>query len=571
MKRIGKLAWLAISSMAMASCSLLDVEPTVIMKDTYYNTEQEALYGLAGVYGVMNNEDFYGSNYSIICSLNDDLSYCRSATATYQIQLLEHSAGSVEIYNLWVAIYKGIKNANAFMNAMQDSDLEVAQSYYQEARFMRAYYHFLLAQCWGDVPLLDFENTNAQQLQIAQTPQYDVLKWVISEMDACLNELSEDLSIAPSRVTRTTAQGILARVCLFTAGATVDRGTDSADEYYKLAMDYSKKVIDSHLHQLNPDYSDIFIKMISDQYDTEYRESMWEVEFKGNREDANHWTNDRIGELNGLQSSPSGNYDKGNCNYAYALYNASLYLWDLYWQTDRTDDENALPRITDARQNWNIPPYNYAGSTLVGPYGGSEEGKTTCTAGIDKTPYVYSGVSTTDDPTVGGGMRNCGKFRRETIYEGVRSSPSLYTQINFPILRYADVLLMYAEAYNEYYKAPTEEIYNYVKQVRDRAKIKTRPFSEYTSYEAFQSLVRNERARELCFEAIRKYDLVRWGILVEQMRKYAEWTLDLRWSATGNTAAYAARLASIQERHIVLPIPSIELGVNPNLKQHPLW
>ena len=88
MKRIGKLAWLALSSMAMASCSLLDVEPTVIMKDTYYNTEQEALYGLAGVYGVMNNEDFYGSNYSIICSLNDDLSYCRSATATYQIQIL---------------------------------------------------------------------------------------------------------------------------------------------------------------------------------------------------------------------------------------------------------------------------------------------------------------------------------------------------------------------------------------------------------------------------------------------------------------------------------------------------
>ena len=220
---------------------------------------------------------------------------------------MEYSAGSIEIYNLWVAIYKGIKNANAFMNAMQDSDLESAQSYYYEARFMRAYYHFLLAQCWGDVPLLDFENTNAQQLQIAKTPQYEVLKWVISEMDACLNELSEDLSIAPSRVTRTTAQGILARVCLFTAGATVDRGTDSADEYYRLAMDYSKKVIDSHLHQLNPDYSDIFIKMISDQYDTEYRESMWAVEFKGNREDANHWTNGRIGELNGLQSSPSGN------------------------------------------------------------------------------------------------------------------------------------------------------------------------------------------------------------------------------------------------------------------------
>jgi len=298
MKRIGKIAVLAATTLAAASCSLLDVEPTVIMKDTYYNTEQEVLHGLAGVYGVMNNEDFYGSNYSIICSLNDDLSYCRASSATYQIDFLEHGAGSIEVYNLWTAIYKGVKNANAFMNAMRDSDLDPDGFYYHEGRFMRAYYHFLLAQCWGDVPLLDFENTSAQKLHIAKTPQYDVLKWVIGEMDACLDYLPEALDNAPSRVTRTTAEGILARVCLFTAGATVDRGADSADDYYKKAMDYSWAVIDSGLHDLNPDYSDVFIRMISDKYDTQYRESMWEVEFKGNREDANNWTNGRIGELN---------------------------------------------------------------------------------------------------------------------------------------------------------------------------------------------------------------------------------------------------------------------------------
>ena len=133
--------------------------------------------------------------------------------------------------------------------------------------------------------------------------------------------------------------------------------------------------------------------MISDKYDTQYRESMWEVEFKGNREDANNWTNGRIGELNGLQSSPSGNYDQCKCNYSYARYNGSLYLWDLYWQTDRTDDEQAQKTISDVRQNWNMPPYNYAGSTVVGPYDDPDGGKTSCTAGIDKTPYVYSGVA----------------------------------------------------------------------------------------------------------------------------------------------------------------------------------
>ena len=208
----------------------------------------------------------------------------------------------------------------------------------------------------------------------------------------------------------------------------------------------------------------------------------------------------------------------------------------------------------------------------MGPYDDAGSGKTTCAAGIDKTPYVFSGIPTSTDPTVGGGMRNCGKFRRETVYEGVRSSPSLYNQINFPLLRYSDVLLMYAEAYNEYHKAPSEDAYDMVEKVRTRAGIQTRPYSEYASYEAFREFVRNERARELCFEAIRKYDLIRWGIFVEQMKKYAVWTQDVRWAATGSTAAYAARLAAaVRERHVVLPVPSIEIGVNPNLKQNPLW
>lgn len=555
----------------LASCSLLDVKPEVIMKDTYYNSEQEVIYGLAGVYGVMNNEDFYGATYSITCSSNDDLMYYRGSTPTYQIDLLEHSPGSIEIYNLWCALYKGIKNANAFMDAVEDSGFDPDDIYWNEARFMRAWYHFLLAQCWGDVPLLDFENTNSQHLNIAKTSQYEVLKWVIAEMEASLPFIPKSLDNAPSRVTYTTVEGIIARVCLFTAGASVDRKGDSPEQYWKKAMDYSKDVIDSRLHRLNDSYPAIFINMISDKYDTEYHESMWEADFIGNREDANHYSNGRIGELNGLQSSPGGNYDQCLCNFSYAFYNASLYLWDLYWQTDRTDDENALKTITDERQNWNIPPYNYAGSTTIGPYGDNPEGKNTCTAGIDKTPYVYNKVSTTDDPTVGGGMRNCGKFRRETIYEGTRSSPSLYNQINFPILRYSDVMLMYAEAYNEYHRAPSQEVYDIVAEIRTRAKVKTRPYSEYDDYDSFRQFVINERGRELCFEALRKYDLIRWGIYVSQLKKYAEWTQDARWSGTGNTAAHALRLASVQERHVVLPIPSIEIGVNPNLVQNPLW
>ena len=189
---------------------------------------------------------------------------------------------------------------------------------------------------------------------------------------------------------------------------------------------------------------------------------------------------------------------------------------------------------------------------------------------MDKTPYVYNSVSTTDDPTAAQGIRNCGKFRREVIYEGVKSAKNLYTTINYPLLRYADVLLMYAEASNEVSAAPDESAYAALKLVRDRAGIATAPHSDYDK-DSFRSLVRNERGRELCFESLRKWDLIRWGIFVRAMHEYAEWTDDERWSKN-NKATYAAQLgAAVGERHILLPLPSIELGVNSPLKQNPLW
>ena len=69
-----KIYILAASLTAFASCSFLDVEPTV-MTGTTYASEEEALYGLAGVYGVINNEAFYGNYYSQMLSNVDDLCY----------------------------------------------------------------------------------------------------------------------------------------------------------------------------------------------------------------------------------------------------------------------------------------------------------------------------------------------------------------------------------------------------------------------------------------------------------------------------------------------------------------
>ena len=551
---------------SLFSCSFFDVEPQVICSDTFYNSEAEVKYGLAGVYGAISKEQFYGNFYSLMYANVDDLCYFNRDISTNYLQYCRHNASTSQVYDIWTAIYQGVNNANAFMEAVVNTEYDKEGRYFNEARFLRAYYHFLLAQSFGDVPLRTKAVKTPDEVMSPATPQYDILTWAAAEMEACLPLASEEVTEQPSRVTKTTMQGILARVYLFLAGESVKGGDKT--EFLTKARDYAKAVIDSGKHDLNPDYSRVFINMIEDEYDTEYHESMWEAEFLGDRSSAENWSNGRIGDLLGLQSgdSASSKYTEFNCNYAYGQYDGSLKLWDLYWQTDRTADENALPTITDKRQEWNLPPYNYAGNAQQPPYG-ETTGK--AVAGINKTPYIYNNVSTSNDPTAAPAIRNCGKFRREIQYEGVKTSKLLYTTINYPILRYSDVLLMYAEASNEL-SGPTQETYDCVVKVRTRAGVATLPIGSYDK-DSFRELVRNERGRELCFESIRRFDLIRWGIYVKEMNKYTEWAADERWSKSAKASRAANMGGYIKPMHVLLPIPAIELGVNKELVQNELW
>lgn len=570
MKKILNTILIATGIFAATSCGFFDVEPQVICSDTFYNTEKEVQYGLAGVYGVMSNEALYGNYYSQMCSNIDDLSYFNRDIGSNYLQYNRHDAGTSQIYDIWVELYQGIRNANAFMEAVVLTEFDKAGKYFNEARFLRAYYHFLLAQAWGDVPLRKAAVTTHDKVMIANTPQHDVLKWVVSEMEECISLADVSLENSPSRVTQTTIQGILARVYLFMAGKSVDGVTDEdRATYFAKAKGFAFDVIDSKLHKLNPDYSQIFKNMIKDEYDTQYRESMWEVDFLGDRSSAENWSNGRIGDVIGLQSGGNAtNYSEFKCNYAYGQYDGSLKLWDLYWRTDRTDEENELPTVTDVRQEWNMPPYNYAGSTNQPPYGsGLTSGESL--AGVDKTPYVYNNASTNTDPLAAPAIRNCGKYRREVEFEGVKDAKRLYTTINYPLLRYSDVLLMYAEASNEI-SGVTTEAYDYVAAVRTRAGVATRDMEDYDK-DSFRELIRNERGRELCFESLRKYDLIRWGVYVQEMNNYKNWAADERWVKNAKSDRAKNMGSFVKPMHVFLPIPSIELGVNDLLVQNPLW
>lgn len=272
---------------------------------------------------------------------------------------------------------------------------------------------------------------------------------------------------------------------------------------------------------MNPDVYTMWKAMASDTYDTEYNESIWEAEFIGTRDDGSY-TAGRIGNV-------IGNIQKGTANpgngYAYGFYAPTLILWDLFDEKDKRRDLSIAPYQINAKE--------------------------------EKVEWTAKQIV----------QRSCGKFRRE--WESAATKHKNYTPENYPLLRYADVLLMLAEAENEANQGPTTSAYEAINEVRERAGID--PLKNL-SYSDFQQAVRDERARELCFESLRKYDLVRWGIYEKAIHDdLGAATKDSRWATGTNFIGAATYAQRTSEKHQFLPIPTKELGVNTKLKQNKYW
>lgn len=559
---------------AVSSCSFLEREPNVVVAETYYNNEEDAVNALNAVYGVLNCREIYGEYYSMCFSLNDDLSY-RYGNSSNDEDNYTHNASNPRIYEMWYTFYQGINVANNFLEAMEVyPDFDNDGTKRAQARFLRAFYHYLLAQTWGDVPLVEESCKSYKQTLVAKTPQKDVLAWSIEEMQKALEAYPYDVEGAPARLSGDAMRGIIARASLFAAGVTVNFSDEQKYSYLVLADRMCQEIISSGRHTLNPDYTDIFKRMIGNVYDTDYRDSIWEVDFYGDRAEQGY-TNGFIGCNNGLYSSTNETLSDEDyvCNFAYGRYCNSMLLWDMYMTDDRTKDEKGLSYVTDLRQEWNVPPYNYIGRSatqkpLCYPYGGNPNDLRELRGCIDKTPYVIGQQTTNSNPLVHPAGRYFGTFRREVQYEGVHGH-TVATAINYPLLRYSDVLLMYAETQNELNGGPTRAGYDAVKLVRDRAGIGTNDLSSYNK-DTFLAFLQNERGRELPFESLRKYDLIRWGIFLKRMQASGDTTNDLRWDSY--RASFVSTITrNVRQKHIVLPIPSIELGVNKLLKQNPMW
>ncbi|MCG9793083.1 RagB/SusD family nutrient uptake outer membrane protein [Flavobacterium algicola] len=430
---------IALSSiLSFNSCSdFLDTEPTSITLETYFNNEFELNTFLNGVYDPMNSTNFYSSNYQMIMAQSTDESYNRSGVTGSTVGTYTALPSNTDLSNFWNTLYVGINRANTLLeniDKVPDLTPERKNIFLGETRFLRAYYLFIATQCFGDVPLRTNSVTTPADTHIAFTTQKEVYDFVIAEMTAAEQLLSKQTptTIVPyqsGRVTNTTVQGILARACLYAAGNPIND-----TKRYAEAKTWAQKVITSGFHKLNPNYEQVFINHSQDLYDVANKESMWEVEFHADpsNSDLREGMNANamlVPQYNGITPSMG----KGLCQ---VLGTAILYRsYQSYYNSIVSTDLSP-----DKRRDINLAPWSYTGGNA-----------TTDAIKRDVAWNAWWG-------------RWPGKWKRENELIAFNNQSSQ----NWPIIRYADVMLMYAEADNEV-NGPTVESINLVNQIRSRA------------------------------------------------------------------------------------------------------
>ena len=511
-----KLKYILMTGLALSaltSCNdYLDVDaPSKYTNEYVYGSETEINRALNGVYAQLLNGNTYGNAYLTTFCMNSDVDFSANATeaaTSTGYRRFDCTSDGSDIKKTWDAAYQGVEYANNFIYNLQNSSLynlknsDLTQMM-GEAKVIRAIFYNDLVDLWGDVPFT-FEPTSQKKDYV--TPVADreeIRKQLIADLEAIAPYMkySSDLSNTVERVSKEACWTMIARLALSAGGYSLhpdkqnvaNHGlmTRPADyqSYYKKAQQYCDSVIASGTHALSKSYEDVFVD---------------ECNFIVNGGD------DPIFEIPFTKiTSGSIGYQQGPSSALYEGYTSGKNVWG---ETKGGARLEAFYR------------YSFDGNDLRRDY----------LNGLwyylyDGTPTIRADYTTHNN-----------KWSKLWATAGTFASNSTdNTGINYPYLRYTDVLLMKSEVDNELNNGPTDAAKACLVKVRNRAfpdSVKAKKVTAYVdsvsaSKESFLNAVLNERKWEFAGENMRWKDLVR-------NNKYAEvlYYTFLRYYSVGQNA-----------------------------------
>ncbi|MFD1140675.1 RagB/SusD family nutrient uptake outer membrane protein [Larkinella insperata] len=505
-KKLSKVALVGAVLLGPSSCSdfLEEQAPSNLTSDIFYTIPDHAEAALASVYASLrfigDGANIFSNNWQLLEAMTGT-----STTETAQnsdlnnLYSLSHDGNTIHVVNYWNGLYRVIAQVNQLLERVPGITMPDAQKtkILGEARFLRAWAYFTAVRLWGDVPLVTKPQTiESADFKPSRASQEEIYNLIVEDLKAAESAGLAWMDVS-GRVNQAAVKTQLAKVYLTMAGFPLSKGAS----HYKLAADKAWEVV--QYANANPSSINLF---------STYEEVHSET------------TENRLEHLFMLQ------------------YNAIVA-------------SNPMDNFYG-----NFKPINYNGPTGTGSsvptksfYDSFEQGdlRAKDQEGYFYTTYFTNGTGARFELGAPYVFKHFNRIANGTF--GVAGTR--LNNLNVPQIRYAETLLIYAEAQNEV-GGPTQAAYDAMKRIRDRAKLTTPALGTYNQA-SFREAVWRERWHELCYEQLTWFDMVR-------LRKvYNEKTNGFD-NFVGHVNLNTNK--TLEAKHLLLPLPRQEMLNNPNLR-----
>ena len=553
MKKIFSILCVAVLA---AGCNFLDFDESSsdYSREDMYLTYSNIQKMLTNIYGYMPNKDIADVGSALRDCGSDDAEYADPESSVQRFTNGNWSALNT-VDDKWSSMYSGIRSANEFLESIETVDLSMYKydnkyqrwlehlAYYPyQAKVLRAYFFFELARRYGDIPMPLTMLTAEEANEIEKTPFDEVINFIVSECTESAAKLPDTyvglLDDEIGRVTRGFALAVKAKALLYAASPLHNPSGDKSK--WQKAAAAAKELMDLGIYRLDPAEK-------ANNYTSP------EVIFAILRSESESFelVNFPVRFTEGERRYVAGNYPTQNLVDAFQTLNGyDITLTANGWQTSDPDFdltkpyEGRDPRFARAVLANGM---TFKGSTIETFVGGRDYSATRTDLG---TPTGY--------------------YLRRYIQESTSFTPEnkVTNKHQWIVYRYAEALLTYAEAMNEYMGNPTStegslnvSALDALNQVRANAGM---PAVDASSQAAFRDAVRREWRVEFAFEDHRFWDVRRWNIGQETQGRIDGVEI------TRNGGAFNYRRTTVKTRtwnarQNLYPIPQRELFCNPNL------
>lgn len=484
------IAAVLIAASPLSCENYLDVNPVSSFGPDYvFSNVENATKAVLGVYSMLGGDQAYGIRISMYYPYdNDEMMGQSGGNADNERRDIAHynvQPSNTQLANPFNQLYRGIERANICIanipkmemySSGSTSEQRSLRRLHGEALTLRAQFYSELVRNWGDVPAQFIPSSEATDLFLPKMDRDEIYDQILADLEVAEGLVPWRSEVpAEERITQGAVRALRARIALAAGGYSLHgtemtRRSDYLD-LYKIARDETKAVIDKGDHNLNPSFEAVFKDNICAQKIEPNGEIIWEVGMTGG---SSATGDSKLGYYNGPRVAGKGNG-------ALTVLPTTFYAFD---PNDTRRDVTCVLYDVDANGN--------------------------------KVPRQLNAIVD-------------GKYRRDWIVPSAIESTSQYFGLNWVLIRYSDVLLMFAEAENELNNGPTADAIAQFEKVRIRAfggnasLIGATP----TDYAGFFDAIRKERMLELCGEGIRKFDLIRWNLLGQRLEEVRQEMADL--------------------------------------------